>query len=91
MRLLRSIKKIWYNILCLILQLHFARNMKRNLAEKGTVIVLFILVQIVFSFAERDSKKLVDIYTKNSSVKVKTETELKPAAIQPLALKTEKR
>lgn len=65
--------------------------MKRNLAEKGTVIVLFILVQIVFSFAERDSKKLVDIYTKNSSVKVKTETELKPAAIQPLALKTEKR
>ena len=65
--------------------------MKRNLAEKGTVIVLFVLVQIVFSFAERDSKKLVDIYTKNSSVKVKTETELKPASIQPIALKTENR
>ena len=66
-------------------------NMKRNLAEKGTVIVLFILVQIVFSFAERDSKKLVEIYTKNTSVKVKTETELRHTAIQPIALKSDKR
>ena len=65
--------------------------MKRNLAEKGTVIVLFILVQIVFSFAERDSKKLVDIYTKNTAAKVITDKELKSAAIQPIALKSDKR
>ena len=65
--------------------------MKRNLAEKGTVIVLFILVQIVFSFAERDSKKLVDIYTKNTAAKVITDKELKSAPIEPIALKSDKR
>ena len=66
-------------------------HMKRNLAEKGTVIVLFVLVQIVFSFAERDSKKLVEIYTKNTAVKVNTATDLKTPAIQPIALKSETR
>ena len=65
--------------------------MKRNLAEKGTVIVLFVLVQIVFSFAERDSKKLVEIYTKNTAVKVNIQTELKSQPIQPIALKSDKR
>ena len=65
--------------------------MKRNLAEKGTVIVLFVLVQIVFSFAERDSKKLVEIYTRNSSARFGTEKELKTPSIQPIAVKTVKR
>ena len=91
MKLLRSIKKIWYNILCLILQLHLKMNMKRNLAEKGTVIVLFVLVQIVFSFAERDSKKLDEIYTKNSSARVGIEKDLKSPSLQPIAAKIAKR
>jgi hypothetical protein len=65
--------------------------MKRNLAEKGTVIVLFVLVQIVFSFAERDSKKLVEIYTRNSSAKQSIEKDIKTTSVQPLALKTDKR
>ena len=44
-------------------------KMKRTLLEKGTVVVLFILVLVVFSFAERDSKKLVDLYTRKSAHK----------------------
>jgi hypothetical protein len=43
-------------------------KMKKSLVEKGTVVVLFILVLVVFSFAERDSKKLVDLYTRKSTV-----------------------
>jgi len=37
--------------------------MKRALLERNLVIVLFVLVLVVFSFAERDSKKLEKIYT----------------------------
>lgn len=37
--------------------------MKRVLVERTLVVVLFVLVLIVFSFAERDSKKLERLYT----------------------------
>jgi hypothetical protein len=37
--------------------------MNRALLEKNLVIVLFILVMIVFSLAERDSKKIEKFYT----------------------------
>ena len=61
--------------------------MKGKFIEKGTVIVLFVLVQIVFSFAERDSKKLVEIYnTQNPSAKIKTDTDLKASSIEPVAV-----
>ena len=36
--------------------------MKRALVERNIAVILFILVLIVFSFAERDSKKLAQLY-----------------------------
>jgi hypothetical protein len=36
--------------------------MKRKGIEKSLVILLFVLVLVVFSFAERDSKKLDRLY-----------------------------
>lgn len=36
--------------------------MKRAALERNIVVVLFVLVLIVFSFAERDSKKLDQLY-----------------------------
>jgi hypothetical protein len=41
--------------------------MKRIGLEKAFVIVLFVLVLIVFSFAERDSRKLNQLYSSNTS------------------------
>lgn len=37
--------------------------MKRALVERYMVVVLFILVFITFSLAQRDSKKLEKLYT----------------------------
>ncbi|MGE5519655.1 MAG: hypothetical protein ACM3VS_06990 [Candidatus Dadabacteria bacterium] len=47
--------------------------MKKIFAEKNIVVILFIIVLIAFSFAERDSKKLEKLYTgselvQNSSI-----------------------
>jgi hypothetical protein len=36
--------------------------MKRRIQERNMVIVLFILVIITFSYAERDSRKLDQLY-----------------------------
>jgi hypothetical protein len=36
--------------------------MKRNGIERNLVILLFVLVLVVFSFAERDSRKLDRLY-----------------------------
>jgi hypothetical protein len=43
--------------------------MKRALVERTLVVVLFVLVLIVFSFAERDSKKLERLYTNYTATK----------------------
>jgi hypothetical protein len=37
--------------------------MKRALLERNIVVVLFILVLVTFSMAQRDSKKIEKIYT----------------------------
>ncbi len=42
--------------------------MKKNLLEKGCVVVLFVLVMITFSFAERDTQKLFEKYNTKSTV-----------------------
>ena len=39
--------------------------MKKALLERNMVVVLFVLVLIVFSFAERDTKKLDQLYNKH--------------------------
>lgn len=36
--------------------------MKRKVIEQSLVVLLFVLVLIVFSFAQRDSKKLDQLY-----------------------------
>jgi hypothetical protein len=42
-------------------------SMKKSLLEKGFVIVLFVLVMVAFSFAERDTQKAFEKYnTKNT-------------------------
>jgi hypothetical protein len=40
--------------------------MKRAIVERNIVVVLFILVLIAFSFAEKDSKKLDQLYTQKA-------------------------
>jgi hypothetical protein len=53
--------------------------MKRAILERNIAAVLFVLVLIVFSFAERDSKKLRPLYTKtgNTSPTFAVEENLK--------------
>ena len=40
----------------------FTLVMKKLLAEKNIVIFLFVIVIVIFSFAERDSQKLQKVY-----------------------------
>ncbi len=40
--------------------------MKRTLVEKGAVATMFVLVLIVFSFAERDTQKLIQQHSKTA-------------------------
>lgn len=40
--------------------------MKRAVIERNIVVVLFILVLVAFSFAERDTKKLDPLYSKKA-------------------------
>lgn len=44
------------------------RRMKRTLFEKSFVVVLFVLVIIIFSFAERDTQKAFAKYNTKSTV-----------------------
>ena len=43
--------------------------MNKREIERNIVVLLFILVLVVFSFAERDSKKLEKIYTTTQLIK----------------------
>jgi hypothetical protein len=43
--------------------------MKKVILEKGLILILFALVLVVFSFAEKDSKKLDQLYTTSSVIK----------------------
>ena len=57
--------------------------MTKAFVERSTVVILFVLVLIVFSFAERDSKKITGQYNKKSTVEtVKKATEYTVSAIQ---------
>ena len=65
--------------------------MKRTVVERNIVVVLFILVLVAFSFAEKESKKLEQLYTKKTEsfepVKQEknltaAEPELKPASVR---------
>ncbi len=43
--------------------------MKRAVLERNLVVILFILVLVVFSFAERDTKKMEQIYNATALIK----------------------
>jgi hypothetical protein len=54
--------------------------MKTSLNERNLVVILFFLVMIVFSMAERDSKKLQQIYG-SASTTIETDSKDKLAEI----------
>ena len=37
-------------------------HMSRAIVERNMVVVLFVLVLVIFSFAERDSRKIHELY-----------------------------
>ena len=49
--------------------------MKRTALEKGFVFVLFVLVIVIFSFAERDTQKAFEKFNTKSTVEVPRQTE----------------
>jgi len=52
----------------------FKGVMKKSLFEKGFVVVLFVLVMIAFSFAERDTQKAFQKYNTKSTVEISKKT-----------------
>jgi len=52
----------------------FKGVMKKSLFEKGFVVVLFVLVMVAFSFAERDTQKAFEKYNTKSTVKAPDKT-----------------
>jgi hypothetical protein len=46
--------------------------MKKSLSEKSFVIILFVLVMVAFSFAERDTQKAFQKYNVKSTVETLT-------------------
>ena len=59
--------------------------MNKKGIERNIVVLLFVLVLVVFSFAERDSKKLERLYItaqliKQSSIVLSSAAKLPPAA-----------
>lgn len=49
--------------------------MKRKLLEKNLVLILFVMVFVIFSFAERDSRKLEKIYPVSQLIKKGSDQE----------------
>lgn len=65
--------------------------MKRTVLEKSLVFVLFILVIVIFSFAERDTQKAFEKYNTKSTVevpKIKTVYTAETLKIQVISNKT---
>jgi len=48
--------------------------MKRTVLEKSFVIVLFVLVMVAFSFAERDTQKVFEKYNTKNTVETPKQT-----------------
>jgi preprotein translocase subunit YajC len=60
--------------------------MKNTVSEKNIVVILFVLVLVIFSFAQRDSKKLEQLYTNTTAETVKKAPVLTASAIHQLAV-----
>jgi hypothetical protein len=69
------------------------RNMRKILHERNLVVVLFVMVIVTFSLAQRDSKKLEKIYNPGNptpaviTLKPVTDTEKPPVPVVSLPLK----
>jgi len=61
-------------------------EMKKTLIEKGFVVIMFVLVLVVFSFAERDSKKLYELYSPERSADLPVVPKKLTATNAPLPL-----
>lgn len=59
--------------------------MKRAVFERNLVVFLFVLVLIVFSFAERDSKKLEQMYNTTALLKKGSDVTLAKLHASPSA------
>ena len=57
---------------------------KLFLSEKGLVVVLFILVFIVFSLAQQDTKKMEKMYLDSTSSATSFDKPAPPPAIIPI-------
>ena len=65
----------------------FKTVMNKKGLERNLVVLLFVLVLVVFSFAERDSKKIEHLYTTSQLLK-KSSTVLADVAAQLPAVQT---
>ena len=52
----------------------FKGVMKKSLFEKSFVVVLFVLVMVAFSFAERDTQKAFEKYNTKTTVEISKKT-----------------
>jgi hypothetical protein len=79
---LNNTKRDYNNTLFRFILQPFRLRMKKKVLEQLIVILLFILVLVVFSFAERDSRKLDRLYKTAQLVqkKVSTHTTQAPPA-----------
>jgi hypothetical protein len=62
--------------------------MKKTIIERNIAVALFLLVLIVFSFAERDSKKLNQLYSKKLKTSQVVKKENKLASAEPAKAST---
>jgi hypothetical protein len=85
MKYFGNIKRGWHNNLCFILQPDYGTVMNKKGIERNLVVLLFVLVLIVFSFAERDSKKIEHLYTTAQLLKESTQLLADIAAQVPPA------
>lgn len=61
-------------------------TMKKALVERSIVFVLFVLVMVVFSFAERDTKKIFQQNPRGTVILVPETPELQyPGKAEPIA------
>jgi len=56
--------------------------MKKSLIERSFVIILFILVLVIFSFAQRDTQKAFEKYNMKSTVEIQNKAPQVTAGIE---------
>lgn len=58
-------------------------SMKKAVFERNVVVVLFLMVLVIFSFAQKDSKKIAPLYTNTASTyELPKQTNLTSSALK---------